>query len=178
MAAVPRIPILVLSLALVAVVGCSGDSDAGDSAPPGTTAPTTRKVELPPAAGSRGRTYTVDQVEQRLSTVTKLPVVLYAEASTPDVTSLRTRPHGTDRFGEFQLFVFRPAAAKRMTRTFTGAGRPDAQGIYWVPDQAGGWIAVTLHGRNLVLGWFPTSYGSKAVDARWARLQAAVAKII
>jgi hypothetical protein len=47
-----------------------------------------------------------------------------------------------------------------------------------VPDQAGGWIAVTLHGRNLALGWFPTSYGSKAVDARWERLQAAVARIL
>jgi hypothetical protein len=177
MAAVSRIPVLALSAAL-AVVGCSGES-AGDSAPPGTTAPTTRRLEPPPpAAAGRGRTYTVDQVEQRLGTVTRLPVVRYAEASTPDVTSLRTRPHGTDRFGEFQLFVFRPAAAKRMTRVFTQAVRPDERGIYWVPDQAGGWIAVTLHGRNLALGWFPTSYGSKAVDARWARLQAAVAKIL
>ena len=178
-----RVRALVASaLAVVALAGCSGADDEEEAAAPAPPAPTTTRARPAEparvAAGTRGRTYTVEEVEKRLSAVTKLPVVRFAAASTPDVTSLRTRPHETGRFGEFQLFVFRPAAARRMRRTFTAGGAPDARGIYWVPDQAGGWIAVTVHGRNLVLGWFPPAYGSKAVDERWERLQAAVAKIL
>jgi hypothetical protein len=171
-------PVALLAIVLVlSAAACSGSDEAAK--PTATTGTTRAKSERPPlAAGSRGRTYTVTQVERRFSTVTRLPVVRFADASTPDVTSLRTRPHETDRFGEFQLFVFRPAASRRMTRTFTHGARANAQGIYWVPDQAGGWIAVTLHGRNLALGWFPTQYGAHAVDARWARLQAAVKRIL
>jgi hypothetical protein len=38
----------------------------------------------------------------------------------------------------------------------------------------GGWIAVTLFARNLVVAWFP-SYPSRKLDVRWRRLQRAVA---
>ena len=41
-----------------------------------------------------------------------------------------------------------------------------------MPDQAGGWIAVTLYRRNLVLTWFAPSHST---DERWTRLKRAVA---
>jgi hypothetical protein len=167
---------LIVAAAVLLAAACSGSEEGAERA--GTTAVAAEPELARVAAGSRGRTYTVEQVRERFSAVTKLPVVRFADASTPDVTSLRTQPHGTERFGEFQLFVFRAAAAKRMTKTFTQGSRPDEQGIYWVLDQLGGWIAVTLHGRNLALGWFPTELGAHQVDARWARLQAAVKKIL
>ena len=78
---------------------------------------------------------------------------------------------------EEELFVFRPGAALKLRRTFTHGVRPDRRRIYWVPDQAGGEIAVTLYGRNLCVGWFPPA-GGHFVDARWERLQAAVRKIL
>ena len=160
---------LALVVLVLALVGCGGSAD--DEAAP---AP-----DRPPIAASRTvQTYTVDEVRARLSRATSLPVVRFADASTPDVTALRTRPHGTERFGEFQIFVFRPAVARVMTRTFTQGRTADARGIHWVPDRLGGWIAVTVHGRNLALGWFPTAHGAKSVDERWTRLQSAVERIL
>jgi hypothetical protein len=73
----------------------------------------------------------------------------------------------------FQLFVLNPRKLQRMRRVFTHGVAPDARGIHWVPDQAGGWIAVTVHDRNLVLAWFPT-HGSRGVDPSWVRLSRAV----
>jgi hypothetical protein len=125
---------------------------------------------------SRGRTFTVAQVRAAFRARTGFTLMRFAAASTPDVTSLRTKPHLTARFGEFQLFVFRPGAIDRMRRTFTHGVNADARHIYWVPDQAGGEIAVTLFARNLCVGWFPPG-GAHAVDARWQRLQAAVARL-
>jgi Enoyl-(Acyl carrier protein) reductase len=52
----------------------------------------------------------------------------------------------------------------------------DARGIHWVPDRTGGWIAVTLYDRNLVLAWFP-SYPSRETDLRWTRLSRAVRQL-
>jgi hypothetical protein len=118
-----------------------------------------------------GRTYDVAHVRASFRAHTGLPLVRFADASTSDVTALRSRPHRTRRFGEFQIFVFRPAAARRLARVFTRGGRPDARGIYWVPDLAGGWIAVTLFPANLCVGWFPPA-GARQVDERWQRLQA------
>jgi hypothetical protein len=171
----PRVRPAALVLLVFVLVGCGGSDDEGAATAPATT---TVEAELPRVAASRNaRTYTVEQVRSRLARATELPVVRFGDASTPDVTALRTRPHGTERFGEFQIFVFRPAAARQMTRTFTQGRRPNAQGIHWVPDRLGGWIAVTVHGRNLALGWFPPA-GARAVDQRWARLQAAVEEIL
>jgi hypothetical protein len=133
------------------------------------------------AAGIAGAfstpTYSVEQVKKTFRNRNGVALVRFAAASTPEVTSLRTRPHRTARFGEFQLFVFRPSAALKLRRTFTQGVRPDRRRIYWVPDQAGGEIAVTLYGRNLCVGWFPPA-GAHFVDARWERLQAAVKKIL
>ena len=118
-----------------------------------------------------GRVYDVAHVQASFRARTGLPLVRFAAASTPDVTALRSRPHRTRRFGDFQIFVFRPAAAKRMARVFTHGVRPDRRGIHWVPDQAGGWIAVTLFPANLCVGWFPPG-GARGVDERWLRLRA------
>jgi hypothetical protein len=129
------------------------------------------------AGASQPRAYTVSQVTHAFRVRNGVSLVRFSAASTDDVTSLRTRPHLTRRFGEFQLFVFRPGAVLRMRRTFTHGVRPDRRRIYWVPDQTGGEIAVTLYGRNLCVGWFPPG-GAHVVDARWERLQAAVRKIL
>jgi hypothetical protein len=121
-----------------------------------------------------GHDFSVPQVQKAFREQTGLPLVKFASASTPEVTSLRTRPHETARFGEFQLFVLKPDHVRRLRRVFTHGTRPDRRGIHWVPDQAGGWIAVTLYERNLVVAWFPSTRG-QLVDARWGRLQRAVA---
>jgi hypothetical protein len=118
-----------------------------------------------------GPTYDVAHVQASFRARTGLPLVRFAAASTSDVTALRSRPHKTRRFGEFQIFVFRPAVAKRMARVFTHGTRPDGRGIHWVPDRAGGWIAVSLFPSNLCVGWFPPA-GARLVDERWRRLQA------
>jgi hypothetical protein len=119
------------------------------------------------------RTFSVLQAQAAFRAETGLPLVRFQAASTPEVTSLRTRPYQTRRFGNFQLFVLRPGKVQRMRRVFTNGLAPDSRGIHWVPDRMGGWIAVTLHDRNLVLAWFPP-YGSRSTDMSWTRLSAAV----
>jgi hypothetical protein len=113
-------------------------------------------------------------VQHAFSSHTGLALVRFTDASTPEVTSLRTRPHNTRRFGEFQLFVLKPSRVEHLRRVFTHRTRPDGRGVHWVPDQAGGWIAVTLFRRNLILAWFAPS-PSRYTDGRWTRLQRAVA---
>jgi hypothetical protein len=117
--------------------------------------------------------FTVAETQRAFRHTTGLPLVRFAAASTPEVTSLRTRPHSTRRFGEFQLFVLKPSRVQHLRRVFTHATRADSQGVHWVPDQTGGWIAVKLYRRNLVLAWFTAAHST---DATWTRLQGAVAK--
>jgi hypothetical protein len=120
----------------------------------------------------RAHDFSVSEAQHAFRSHTGLPLVRFAAASTPEVTSLRTRPHNTRRFGEFQLFVLKPSRVEHLRRVFTHGTRPDRQGVHWVSDQAGGWIAVTLFSRNLVVAWFaPSPY----TDASWTRLQGAVA---
>ena len=126
------------------------------------------------AAASAGHDFSVAEAQKAFRAHTGMRLVKFAPASTPEVTSLRTRPHETARFGEFQLFVLAPAHVRRLRRVFTHGKPPDRRGVYWVADQAGGWIAVTVYERNLVVAWFPSS-GGRFVDARWRRLQHAVA---
>jgi hypothetical protein len=129
-----------------------------------------------PAAAARlvGHTFTVAEVKAQFRSHVGMRLVTFAAASTAEVTSLRTRPHATRRFGDFQLFVLRGRDLPRLRRVFTHGTAPDARGVHWVPDRTGGWIAVTLYDRNLVLAWFP-SYPSRNLDERWLRLQHAVA---
>ncbi|MGH3102674.1 MAG: hypothetical protein ACRDN6_01075 [Gaiellaceae bacterium] len=136
---------------------------------PGSAGRTTVPLERPQPQPSPRHTYTVPQVRDAFRRQTGLSLVVFHEASTADVTSLRSRPHFTPRFGEFQIFVFRPAAAARMSRVFTNGVRPDGNGVSWVSDRVGGWIAVTRFGANLAVGWFPTG-GERRVDSRWRRL--------
>ena len=121
-----------------------------------------------------GQDFTVLEAQRAFRNETGLPLVKFASASTPQVTSLRTRPHNTGRFGEFQLFVLEPMRVQHWRRVFTHGTRADARGVHWVPDQAGGWIAVTVFRRNLILAWFAPS-PSRHTDERWTRLQRAVA---
>jgi len=134
----------------------------------------TRAILAVVALAAAPHTFGVKEVQQAFKRETGLPLARFAAASTRDVTSLRTRPHETSRFGEFQLFVLRASRVARLQRVFTHDKAPDRRGIYWVPDQAGGWIAVTLFERNLVVAWFPSSRGRR-VDVGWIRLQRAVA---
>jgi hypothetical protein len=122
------------------------------------------------------RTFSVPQAKTEFRAETGLRLVNFRAASTPEVTSLRTRPYQTPRFGTFQLFVLHPGKVKRMRRVFTNRVTPDARGIHWVPDRTGGWIAVTLYDRNLVLAWFPP-YASRETDLRWTRLSRAVQQL-
>ena len=122
----------------------------------------------------RAHDFTVPEAQRAFQARTGLPLVRFTTASTPEVTSLRTRPHNTRRFGEFQLFVLKPTRVRHLRRVFTHGTPADARGVHWVPDQAGGWIAVTLFRRNLVLAWFAPS-PSRSTDERWTRLQRAVA---
>jgi hypothetical protein len=122
------------------------------------------------------RTFSVAQAKAEFRAETGLPLVTFRAASTPEVTSLRTSPYRTPRFGNFQLFVLHPGAIKRMRRVFTNGVAPDRRGVHWVPDRTGGWIAVTLFDRNLVLAWFPP-VPSRSTDLSWTRLNSAVRRI-
>ena len=128
-------------------------------------------VPSPPA-----QTFSVPQAKAAFKAQTGLALVPFRAASTPEVQALRTRPYDTRRFGNFQLFVIRPGRVARMQRVFTHGGNPDPQGVYWVPDQTGGWIAVRLLQRNLILAWFPL-YPSRETDARFDRLTDALHRV-
>ena len=120
----------------------------------------------------RAHDFTVPEAQRAFRGSAGLPLVRFPAASTREVTSLRTHPHNTSRFGEFQLFVLKPSRVEHLRRVFTHGTHADQRGVHWVPDQTGGWIAVTLYRRNLVLAWFAPSHST---DERWARLKRAVA---
>jgi hypothetical protein len=122
------------------------------------------------------RDFTVMQAKRAFHAATGRRLVDYSAASTPDAKSLRTQPYRTARFGTFQLFVLNPSKVERMRRVFTHGVRPDGRGIHWVSDRAGGWIAVTIYARNLLVAWFPPG-GSKGVDAGWTRLDRAMRRV-
>lgn len=126
------------------------------------------------AAPPLGHVFTVPEVKTQFRSHVGMRLVTFAAASTPEVTSLRTQPHATKRFGEFQLLVLHGRDLPRLRRLFTHGTPPDRRGVHWVPDRTGGWIAVSLYERNLVLAWFP-AYPSRELDARWARLRRAIA---
>lgn len=128
-------------------------------------------VALVVALVPRAHDFTVPDAQRAFRGSTGLSLVRFPAASTREVTSLRTRPHNTRRFGEFQLFVLKPSRIEHLRHVFTHGTHADQRGVHWVPDQAGGWIAVTLYRRNLVLAWFAPS---PSTDERWTRLQRAV----
>jgi hypothetical protein len=128
-----------------------------------------------PAEAQPSRTFTVPQAKNAFHAQTGVRLVNFRAASTSDAASLRTSPYRTSRFGTFQLFVLNPSKLQRMRRVFTHGVKPDRRGIHWVSDRAGGWIAVTVYARNLLVAWFPPQ-GSKGVDSSWARVDRAVAR--
>ncbi len=127
----------------------------------------------PSGAGGAPRAFTVADAQRAFRAETGQRLVVFRAASTANVTSLRTRPHYTKRFGEFQLFVVRAGNVERMRRVFTHGVAPDARGIHWVSNGAGGWIAVQVFERNLILAWFPT-HRFRETDASFTRVSRAV----
>ena len=127
-------------------------------------------------APAPARTYSAAEAKRAFRAETGVRLVNYGAASTPDAISLRTSPYRTRRFGTFQLFVLNPRKLERMRRTFTHGVKQDAHGIHWVSDRAGGWIAVTVYRRNLLIAWFPVG-GSRDVDASWRRLDRAGSRL-
>jgi hypothetical protein len=125
------------------------------------------------AQAASTRTFSVTDAKSAFRAETGVRLVEFRAASTRDARSLRTRPYRTARFGTFQLFVLNPQKLARMRRTFTHGVKPDRRGIRWVPDRAGGWIAVTVYHRNLLTAWFPPQ-PSRDVDESWTRLDRAV----
>jgi hypothetical protein len=120
--------------------------------------------------------FSIADAKRAFHSATGRRLVDYRAASTPDAKSLRTQLYTTARFGTFQLFVLNPKKLQRMRRTFTHGVLRDGRGIHWVPDRAGGWIAVTVFERNLLIAWFPPG-GTKGVDASWARLDRAMRRV-
>jgi hypothetical protein len=127
------------------------------------------------AGATSERTFSVAEAKVAFYEETGLRLFNFRSASTPDAVSLRTRPYRTRRFGTFQLFVLNPRKLERMRRVFTHGVKRDRLGIHWVPDRAGGWIAVTVYDRNLLVAWFPP-HGSRGTDPSWARLHHAVVR--
>jgi hypothetical protein len=119
------------------------------------------------------RTFSEAEAKSAFRAGTGMRLVRFRAASTPDAISLRTRPYTTSRFGTFQLFVLNPRMLERMRRVFTHGVAPDRHGIHWVPDRAGGWIAVTVYNRNLLLAWFPR-HGTRGIEPSWIRLDRTV----
>jgi hypothetical protein len=128
------------------------------------------------ADATTGRTFSVSEAKRAFYAQTGMRLVTFRDASTPDATSLRTRPYDTKRFGTFQLFVLNPRKLEHMRRVFTHGVKRDRHGIHWVPDQAGGFIAVTVYQRNLLVAWFPPG-GSRGIDSSWTRLDGVVRRI-
>ena len=122
------------------------------------------------------RTFSVAQAKTAFRAASGLRLVNFRAASTPDAISLQTSPARTSRFGTFQLFVLNPRKLERMRRVFTHGVRPDRRGIHWVPDRAGGRIAVTLFARNLLIAWFPPQ-GAIDADQSWARLDRVMLRV-
>ncbi|MDQ2984393.1 MAG: hypothetical protein M3R70_10810 [Actinomycetota bacterium] len=121
-------------------------------------------------------TYTVGQVQRSFRAQTGVRLVNLGSATTRDVTTLAPTPAGTARFGSFELYVLRPATARRTRRAILTGAKRDSRGIYWTRDQQGGWAATTVFGKNLVCGWFPRG-GKKRVNAQWKRLQTILRRI-
>jgi hypothetical protein len=130
-------------------------------------------LTAPVADSATARTFSVPQAKTAFHAQTGVRLVKFPAASTPDATSLRTAPYRTRRFGTFQLFVLNARKLERMRRVFTHGVAPDRRGIHWVSDRAGGWIAVTVYERNLLLAWFAPQ-GSRRIDPSWARLDSTV----
>jgi hypothetical protein len=134
-------------------------------------------ISAPGLAQSKpARTFSVPQAKTAFRAASGLRLVNFRAASTPDAISLQTSPARTRRFGSFQLFVLNPRKLERMRRVFTHGVRPDRRGIHWVPDRAGGRIAVTLFARNLLVAWFPPQ-GAIDADQSWARLDRVMLRV-
>ncbi len=130
-------------------------------------------LAVPLASSATTRTFSVPQAKTAFFAQTGVRLATFHAASTPDALALRTTPYRTRRFGTFQLFVLNARKLERMRRVFTHGVAPDRRGIHWVSDRAGGWIAVTVYQRNLLVAWFPPNR-SRGIDPSWARLDRAV----
>jgi len=118
--------------------------------------------------------YTLSSVQQSFHARTHVRLVTVKSQSTRSLTVLAPTS-GQKQFGEYVLYVLKPATANRTRRQIVGAAGKGAHGIYWIhgpggEEGTGSWVAVTFFGKNLVSEWTPPR-GAKRVDARWTRLQ-------
>jgi len=116
-----------------------------------------------------GPTYTAPQVQRSFRAQTGVHLVNLASVTNAEVTAFETRPRVTARFGQFELYVVRPAKVRAFAAALLGKTRPDQRGIYWKPDQNTGVTAITRYGSNVFANWFPPG-GKHRLNASWTRL--------
>jgi hypothetical protein len=117
--------------------------------------------------------FTVQEVSAAFREETGVRLVRVDSASWRDVTTLAPGTGSTPRLGRFELYVLRPASARKTIAALLRGASRDARGFHWAPDQQGGVTALNVVRPNLVANWFPPG-GRRVVDTRWRRLDAAV----
>jgi hypothetical protein len=117
--------------------------------------------------------YTVQEVTMAFREETGVRLVRVDSASWREVTTLAPPAGATARLGRFELYVLRPASARKTIAALLRGASRDRRGFYWAPDQQAGVTALTVVRPNLVANWFPPR-GRRVVDARWRRLQEAM----
>jgi hypothetical protein len=123
-----------------------------------------------------GPTYTAPQVQRSFRAQTGVRLVNLASVTNADLTAFETKPRVTARFGQFELYVVRPAKVRSFARALLGKTRPDAHGIYWEPDQNTGVTAITRYGSNVFANWFPPG-GHHRLNATWRRLDTVLRRL-
>jgi hypothetical protein len=89
-------------------------------------------------------------------------------------------PAEVERYGIFSIYVGKSghlAALGSLLRdkATRKALERDPQGVYWELDSnSGAWVAYKRYAENVVLAWFSGSK-TRAVDARWQRLDRVLA---
>lgn len=123
----------------------------------------------PAAQAAPVRTFSVPEAKRAFHAETGVRLVNFRAASTPDAASLTTKAVQDEALRHVPALRPQPAqACADAPRVHVGV-KPDSRGIHWVSDRAGGWIAVAVYARNLLIAWIPP-HGTRGIDASWTRL--------
>jgi hypothetical protein len=151
--------------ALLLVLACAGAAWLGAGCGGGKSEPEARLV-------------TPGQVKERFKSETGEPL---QRAAVPDEAweqlgiGLNPTPAEVERYGIFSIYVGKAghlAALGSLLRdkATRKALERDSQGVYWELDSnSDTWVAYKRYAGNVVLVWFSGSK-TRAVDARWQRL--------